>query len=259
MALVSDERVIKVLRQYNPWWRNPTAIKEESKPQKRLAYYEALKMIKHNTLRRFVVLSGARRVGKTTIMYQMIEHLIEEGVNPKNVVYVSFDNPMVKLVSVEKVLAIYESLYPVEGTKYVFLDEIQYTEHWELWMKVIYDSRKDIRLVATGSASPVLEKGAADSGTGRWSVLKIPTMSFYEYCRLLQIEEPILPEHLKLTQLVTMCGHELDDLVSRFMPLESHFNRYLLIGGFPELVLSDDDAYAQRMLREDVVDKVIKR
>ena len=37
------------------------------------------------------------------------------------------------------------------------------------------------------------------------------------------------------------------------------FNRYLIIGGFPELVLSDDDAYAQRMLREDVVDKVIKR
>ncbi|MBD5393031.1 MAG: hypothetical protein HDR71_01930 [Lachnospiraceae bacterium] len=38
----------------------------------------------------------------------------------------------------------------------------------------------------------------------------------------------------------------------------SHFNRYLTVGGFPELVLSDDDIYAQRMLREDVVDKVIK-
>ena len=42
MAIVSDEQVIKVLRQYNPWWRNPSAIKEESKPQKRLAYYEAV-------------------------------------------------------------------------------------------------------------------------------------------------------------------------------------------------------------------------
>ena len=38
MAIVSDEQVIKVLRQYNPWWRNPLAIKEENKPQKRLAY-----------------------------------------------------------------------------------------------------------------------------------------------------------------------------------------------------------------------------
>lgn len=47
--------------------------------------------------------------------------------------------------------------------------------------------------------------------------------------------------------------------MDQFIPLQNHFNRYLTIGGFPELVLSDDDAYAQRMLREDVVDKVIKR
>lgn len=259
MAIVSEEQVIKVLRQYNPWWRNPSAIKEESKPQKRLAYYEALKMIEHKTLRRFAVLSGARRVGKTTIMYQMIDHLIDEGVNPKNILYVSFDNPMVKLVSVEAVLSIYEQLYPIEGPRYIFLDEIQYTDHWELWMKVIYDSRKDIRLTATGSASPILEKGAADSGTGRWSVLKIPTLSFYEYCRLLKLEEPILPRERKLTDLVKMSGAQLGDLMDRFVPLEGHFNRYLMIGGFPELVLSDDDLYAQRMLREDVVDKVIKR
>lgn len=259
MAIVSEEQVIKALRKYNPWWRNPSAIREETKPQKRLAYHEALRMIKHRTLRRFVVLSGARRVGKTTIMYQMIENLIDEGINSKNIMYISFDNPIVKLMDVESVLSVYESLYPIEGTKYIFLDEIQYTENWELWMKVIYDSRKDIRLTATGSASPVVEKGAADSGTGRWSVLKIPTMSFYEYCRLLQLDEPILPDKLRITKLVKMGNAELGDLMERFSPLLTHFNRYLMIGGFPELVLSDDDFYAQRMLREDVVDKVIKR
>lgn len=259
MAIVSDEQVIKVLRQYNPWWRNPSAVKEESKPQKRLAYYEALRIIKHKTLRRFVVLSGARRVGKTTIMYQMIDHLIGEGIDPKSILYVSFDNPIVKLVNVESVLSVYESFYPIKGMRYIFFDEIQYTDDWELWMKVIYDSRKDICLTATGSASPILEKGAADSGTGRWSVLKIPTMSFYEYCRLLQLEEPILPDKVKLTKLVEMGRAELGDLMGRLAPLEGHFNRYLMIGGFPELVLSDDDVYAQRMLREDVVDKVIKR
>lgn len=259
MAIVSDEQVIKVLRKYNPWWINPAAIKDECKPQKRLAYDEALRIMKHNTIRRFAVLSGARRVGKTTIMYQMINNLIENGINTRNILYVSFDNPIVKLVNVEMVLSIYESLYPIQGTRYIFFDEIQYTEHWELWMKVIYDSRKDIRLTATGSASPILEKGAADSGTGRWNVLKIPTMSFYEYCRLLQLEEPVLPDKLRITKLIKMSKAQLGDLMARFASLEGHFNRYLMIGGFPELVLSDDDIYAQRMLREDVVDKVIKR
>ena len=105
MAIVNDEQVMKVLRQYNPWWRVPSAIREESKPQKRVAYYEALKMLTHKSIRRFVVLSGMRRVGKTTILYQIIEHLIDEGVNPKNILYVTFDNPILKLIHAEHVLA----------------------------------------------------------------------------------------------------------------------------------------------------------
>lgn len=259
MALVTDEQIIKVLRQYNPWWRKPAEIKEVSKPQKRIAYYEAMKIMQHKTSRRFSILSGARRVGKTTILYQMIDRLISEGVSPRNILYVSFDNPIVKLVNTENILSTFELLYPIEGKKYIFLDEIQYTENWELWMKVIYDSRRDIRLTATGSASPILEEGAADSGTGRWCVLKIPTLSFYEYCRLLQLDEPLLPHNLCLTKLINKTASELGDLMEQFTPLTQHFNRYLTIGGFPELALSDDDAYAQRMLREDVVDKVIKR
>lgn len=259
MAIVNDDQVTKVLRQYNPWWRTPSAIKEESKPQKRLAYYVALKTLTHMSIRRFAVLSGMRRVGKTTILYQIIDHLIDEGVNPRNILYATFDNPILKLVNAENVLSIYEAMYPTTGTRYIFFDEVQYTDNWELWMKVIYDSRKDIRLIATGSASPVLEKGSADSGTGRWSVLKIPTMSFYEYCRLLDLDLPLLPDDLRLSELKSMSPAQLGDLMDQFTPLQNHFNRYLMIGGFPELVLSDDDAYAQRMLREDVVDKVIKR
>lgn len=260
MDLVTEEQIINTLQKYNIWWRNISAVSADSKPQKRLAYYEAKRILGHDSVRRFVVLSGARRVGKTTIMYQLIDHLMEEGIPPRNILYVSFDNPMIKLVNIERVLDIYESLYPVEGQKYVFLDEIQYSENWELWMKVVYDSRKDIRLVATGSASPVLEKGAADSGTGRWTVLKIPTLSFYEYCKLLELDAAKeLTEQIRLTELVQWEEGKLLELANRFSPLLQHFNRYLMIGGFPELVLSKDDIYSQRMLREDVVDKVIKR
>lgn len=58
-------------------------------------------------------------------------------------------------------------------------------------------------------------------------------------------------EHPKDTNNVLL---RLDDLMNRFSPLENHFNQYLVIGGFSELVLFDDDVYVQRMLREDVVD-----
>lgn len=258
MKIVNEEKITKALWQYNPWWKAPFVVKESAKPKKRLAFYEAMQMLRHESIRRFVVLSGVRRVGKTTILYQLIDNLIEKGVNPRNILYVSFDNPIFKLINVETALSVYEAMYPIEGERYLFFDEIQYTEDWELWMKVIYDSRKDIRLVATGSASPILEKGATDSGTGRWSILKIPTMTFYEYCLILGLEDPV-PNMIPPCELVNMSTSQLSELTSRFLPLRNHFNRYLTIGGFPELVLANDDSYAQRMLREDVVDKVIKR
>lgn len=259
MAIIEEAQIIKVLRQYNPWWSISSAVSEESKPYKRTAYYETLKVIEHKSIRRFAVLSGLRRVGKTTIMYQIMEKLINDGVNPKNIFYATFDNPILKLAGIESVLSVYESLYPLESTKYIFFDEIQYTDNWELWMKVLYDSRKDISLTATGSASPLLEKGVSDSGTGRWTVIKIPTMSFYEYCKLVRIPEPEIPEGLRISELKDFEPNRLGSLLSGFSHLQSHFNRYLTIGGFPELVLSDDDSYAQKMLREDVVDKVLKR
>jgi predicted AAA+ superfamily ATPase len=85
-------------------------------------------------------------------------------------------------------------------------------------------------------------------------------MSFYEYCELLSVPDfPELRAGLGVTGLSSLSKGELADLMNRFTPLQRHFNRYLTTGGFPELALSDDDAYAQRMLREDVVDKVIKR
>ncbi|MDR0513943.1 MAG: ATP-binding protein [Coriobacteriaceae bacterium] len=260
MALIDDTQIIKALQQNNPWWRNPFDIKQRSKPQKRVAYQEASKVISHTSIRRFVVLSGPRRVGKTTILFQMIEELLAEGLNPKNILYVSFDNPILKLVNINDVIDVFESLYPITGLRYLFFDEVQYTENWELWMKVIYDTRQNVSLVATGSASPVLEKGASDSGAGRWCVLKVPTLSFYEYCELLAIpSRPKLPEGLRLTGLSAMGKSELADLMNQFEPLRQHFNRYLQIGGFPELALADDDGFAQKILREDVVDKVIKR
>jgi len=260
MTIINEAQIIKVLQKYNPWWRNAEAINDETKPHRRIAFFEAMKILDHPTIRRFPVLSGARRVGKSTIMYQMIEMLLRRGISPRNILYVSFDNPIIKMVNVDDVLNTYETLYPIEGEKYLFFDEIQYAENWELWLKVTYDSRKDIKLTATGSASPVIVKGASDSGAGRWSILKVPTLSFYEYCELMQLEDrPEIDGNIRLTKLAEMPKGELADLINRFTSLQRHFNRYITIGGFPELVLANDDSYAQRMLREDVVDKVIKR
>lgn len=171
-------------------------------------------------------------------MYQLISSLLHKGIPARNIVYLSFDNPILKLGGFEGVLRAYENAYATEGEIYFFFDEVQYAENWEVWIKTLYDSRPNLRLVATGSASPTFEKGSADSGVGRWSVLKIPTLSFYEYCDLLQIAaRPLLPEGIRPTQLHKMNKGDLSELMGKLSPLQQHFNRYLTIGGFPELAL----------------------
>lgn len=260
MAITSVENVIKLLYSYNPWWRTNVIPGEMAKPTKRIAYFESMRWMEHPTVRRFVLLSGARRVGKTTIMYQMIQSLINEGVQPKSILYLSYDHPMLKFYNIEELLNIYFSNIYLEEKCYIFLDEIQYAENWELYLKVFYDSRPHIYITATGSASPVIEKGAGDSGVGRWNVIRIPTLSFYEYCKLIGIRDVLnLNVDVKPTSLALMSENIQTEIMHQLEPLQKHFTRYLTVGGFPELVLSNDDFGSQRILREDVVDKVLKR
>ena len=79
MAIISKEGILKVLTAYNPWWKNGIVNPKMTKSYKRFAFYEAMKRLKETGIRRTVVLTGTRRVGKTTIQYQMIETLLKNG------------------------------------------------------------------------------------------------------------------------------------------------------------------------------------
>ncbi len=259
MSITSKERILKVLTAYNPWWKTRIVNPQMSKNYKRFAFYEAMKRLNDPVIRRTVILTGTRRVGKTTIQYQMIEALLQSGVAPQKIVFISMDHPMLKLSQFQDVLDCYhENIYP-EQDVYYFFDEIQYAQDWDRWLKVIYDMQPDTHVVATGSASPALVKGNRESGAGRWSVIQVPTMSFYEYCELLGVDRPNIPPDLKATDLLQKTQFERMEIMLQLSKVQKHFMRYLQVGGFPELALSDNDLMAQQIMREDVVDKVLKR
>lgn len=255
--IIEDVKLRHLLNRHNPWWADERVRLEVPEVQ-RQAYEEAMAILKREELRRFAVISGVRRVGKTTVLRQLINSLLEEGVPPSNILYLSFDNPMLKLAGMEQVLRVYEESYPKNGLRYMFFDEIQYADEWSLWIKVLYDMHPEVRLVATGSASPYIEKGARDSGVGRWQVLRMPTLTFREYCRLQKISG--LPEQrLSGEEMVALSTAQLQELMAPMQGIAAHWNHYLTMGGFPELLKLPDVMEAQRLLREDVVDKVIQR
>ncbi len=259
MAITTKESILKVLSAYNPWWKTGVVNPKLTKSYKRFAFHEAMKRIDQASIRRTVVLTGTRRVGKTTIQYQMIEALLARGIPPQKIVFISMDHPMLKLSEFNDVLECYhENVYP-EQDVYYFFDEIQYAQDWDKWLKTIYDMQPDTQIIATGSASPALVKGNQESGAGRWSVIQVPTMSFFEYCELLNLDRPDLPNTLKVTPLLHMSQQSRTRIMMQLSKVQNHFTRYLQVGGFPELALADNDTMAQQIMREDVVDKVLKR
>lgn len=257
MAILEESRIYTLLKQYNPWWENADH-RLRVPDARREAFGECLHVLERNHPRRFAVLSGARRVGKTTVMRQLINHLLEQGVPPRNILYLSFDNPLCLLAGFEQILSTYNSLEHSPHC-YFFFDEVQYAAQWSLWVKYLYDQFPDVKLVATGSASPVLEKGAADSGVGRWQILHMPTMSFREFCALQQdFSLPTAP----LPTLETL--HELTDaqfrsLMLPYSNIEPAWRRYIERGGFPESMAAEDAEEARLLLRESIAEMVLKR
>lgn len=259
MALTTKESILKVLTAFNPWWKTGNIHPDFTKKYRRFAYYEAMKRIQRTDLRRTVVLTGARRVGKTTIQYQMIQTLLRSGVSPQKIVFISMDHPMLKLSGLNEILECYHENIYANQDAYYFFDEIQYATDWDRWLKVIYDMQSNTIMVATGSASPALMKGSSESGAGRWSVIQVPTLSFYEYCSLIGIEELGLDANVRPTAFASMTQQQRTEVMIKLSAVQNHFIRYLQVGGFPELALSQNDLMAQQVMREDVVDKVLKR
>ena len=164
MELVNSENVLDLLFSYDPWWQTGILQQEFNKPMKRFAYYEAMRALGHQDIRRAVILCGARRTGKTTIMYQVIAELLKQGVSPKRILFLSFDHPLLKLCSIEKVIEIYRNNITTEEDVYCFFDEIQYAEDWNRWLKILYDRNPQMHIMATGSASPILTDKFTESG-----------------------------------------------------------------------------------------------
>jgi uncharacterized protein len=259
MSLISQEQLLRVLLGFNPWWTTGEVPREFTKPVKRLAFFEAKKLFLHPKIRREVILSGPRRVGKTTILYQMIEELLND-VSGKQVMYVSFDHPYLKLSEIGEILKVFElNIAAKDRVLYLFLDEIQYADDWDRWLKWLYDQRPDIRIMATGSATPILKEKMSESGVGRWTEVRVPTLSFYEYVDLLGVQKPALPDCIKPTKLSATQPENLREIMLALTPLQKHFHDYLLTGGFPETVGLDEIPLIQKIIREDVVDKVLKR
>lgn len=256
--IASESEVISVLRKYNPWWIGKTA---PDLPQwRRAGFYEISKWVENPPVKRALLLMGARQIGKTTILLQNIEELISRGIPPSNILYVSFDHPLLKLMGLEEVTKLWRSIeVKGRGEEYVFIDEIQAIKDWQVWLKYQVDFEKGRRLVVTGSATPLSSEGQ-ESGVGRWVTVRLAPLSFYEYLQLRTGGGtlPNIQPLSSLTSLMSWSKEEFSKVAAQGDELSGLFHEYLLRGGFPQCALAPTLTLAQKLLREDIVNRVLK-
>ncbi len=254
---VSKEELVSVLTQFNPWWRSEPI--PDLPTWRRAAFNELLKWAFAPPVSRSIMLSGARQVGKTTLIIQVIQELLDKNISPSNILYATFDHPILKLAGPDAVLEAWRTREPKkEGKEYIFLDEAQFIQEWGTWIKHQVDFHKNRHIIFTGSALP-LNKEGQESGVGRWHTIKITTLSFFEYIQLKNLSLPLLPKIQSLKELFEWEPHKFlltQEIAQNYI---AHFYQYLLKGGFPQTALLDSVNYAQKLLREDIVDKVLKR
>ncbi|MFO7928053.1 MAG: ATP-binding protein, partial [Candidatus Humimicrobiaceae bacterium] len=220
---------------FNPWWQEKRVDKAlKGRPRKIFSQiYDYL------DTRQILILSGLRRVGKTTLMFQLIDKLLAKGIEPYRILYFSYDE---ESISLEEILQIYEvnilrnKLSKVKT--YIFLDEIQKLENWPSKIKILYDMYPKMKVFLSGSAAIDPMKGTRESLAGRFFDFRIEVLDFEEYLKFKGIE----------------IDKEREDIFAN--EIKRHLNNYLLTGGFIE-AFGLDQTGLSKYFKESLLERVI--
>lgn len=242
MKKIDKIQIVEALKRSNLWWTNASQSFFNELP-KRTHFENILALVQQKDPNRALVLMGPRRVGKTVIIYQVINNLLlVEGVN-KKILYASLDNPLFRLSSLEEIMQWgFEAINTTLEETYVFFDEVQYVENWEQQLKVLVDNYPKLKFIVTGSATAALHKKSKESGAGRFTDYMLPPLSFYEFMTM-------------KAQLDKIPKHSID-----LAKLNSLYIDYLNYGGFPESFTSQNvREFPEQYIGQDILDKVLLR
>jgi hypothetical protein len=168
---------------------------------------------------------GVRRGGKSTLVRQVINHLLaEKGVAPKQILFLNLEHPGFSrykedVANLERIYEDYLKLAMPEGLVYCFLDEVHFFKEWQVFVKAHYE-RKKVKFVVTGSNSRLLSSEYMTLLSGRTTPVEVYPFSFEEFLRAkgAQYADPVLQ---------TKHRHKIRALM----------DGYLEFGGFPECAL----------------------
>ena len=252
-------KIIDILIGQNPWWQGEGVSEEYGKKPKRTIFDELVKELEHE---RVSTLVGLRRVGKTTLLYQLIDCLLSKGVSGKNILYVLLDQaeflnlelPIKKVIDEYLLHIKKKSLSEIDEPLYIFIDEVNKDNTWAQEVKNIWDIRK-IKFFVSGSSSLFIRKKTRESLAGRSITNFISPLDFVDFLRIkfnikcqikigsFNIEE--IYDRIKESNILL----EKNKLLPKFID-------FMKKGGFPELIDLPENQ-SKRFLEEDILEKIL--
>ena len=178
---------MQYIQEFNPHWDRSYSYNQDI----RRVYFQNLKQQVENKF--ILLLTGLRRVWKTTLMLQLIDDLIRWGTNSHNIVYYSFDIQREISDVIEEYVKIANKNIRSDRL-YFFFDEIQKVTDWQNKIKLYYDLYPNIKFILSGSSSLFLR--STESLAGRISTTHISSLFFREYLEYKKLdyylEKPLL-------------------------------------------------------------------
>jgi len=186
--------------------------------------------------REAIVITGMRRVGKTTLLKYIANNL-----KSSNKIFLDLENPanqrFLQEANYEKILDNFRFLgIDTRKKGYVFLDEIQFIKNIPSVVKYISDHHK-IKFFLSGSASFYLKNLFSESLAGRKYIFELFPLSFGEFLKIKNIDLPVPKNSRAITRAM-------------FLEISRHYDEYLLYGGFPGVALKETSRQKKAALED---------
>jgi predicted AAA+ superfamily ATPase len=234
-----------VLEDLNPWWREPGTRKALRWPVRRGVHQRLLDQVTRLEDWRAQVLLGPRTVGKTTLLKQLADDLLDGRWPARNLTYFDFeDDRLTREVGPEEIALLRPPGASPALPQVFLLDELCKVPRWDRWLKRAVDNQVG-RIVATDSAASLLRE---ESGQGRWDDIFLEGLTYREFGAL--NSGPRMPD-----------AHSPAPGAARPIPAADPelVERYFALGGFPAHAASFDYPLVRERLRRDVVDRAIRK
>ena len=181
-----------------------------------------------------ITIPGVRRCGKSSLMMLVINSLVERGVQKEQILWLGFDDERLYDMftdELDDIITGYMEMYPNIPIKdvYMFFDEIQLVDKWELFVLRIFKSYCK-NIYVSGSNAQMLSQELSSALRGWPLEYEEFPLSFNEYCRFKGIATNIFAEADKAK-------------------LKNAFAEFNHSSAFPEVVLTPEKSMKERKLQ----------